>query len=234
MPKFDLDQLRRTPAYPFVEAAHYLNMPPSTLRSWCLGQAYTSRDGDERFFQPLIKLDGENREGLSFLNLVEAHVLAAIRRTHEIPLPKTRRAVEFVRSKLKTMRPLLETEFQTNGVDLFVEELGRLLNVTRDGQSEISEFLRAHLQRIERDPKGIPIKLFPFTRTEPRNAPAPVEIDPTVAFGRPVVRGRAVPTAVLADRFKAGDSISALAEDFEIRPETVEDALRCELERAAA
>lgn len=230
----NLDKLRRTPAYPFVEAAHYLNMPPSTLRAWCLGQTYHDVRGNEKLFRPLIFLDGENREGLSFLNLVEAHVLAAIRRTHEISLPKTRCALEFVRTRLKTDRPLLETEFQTNGVDLFVKELGRILNVTRDGQSEISEFLQAHLKRIERDPKGVPIKLFPFTRTEPTDAPAPVEIDPTVAFGRPVVRGRAVPTAVLADRFKAGESIGTLADDLEIEPETVEDALRCELERAAA
>jgi uncharacterized protein (DUF433 family) len=39
---------------------------------------------------------------------------------------------------------------------------------------------------------------------------------------------------VLADRFKAGESIGALAIDLEIAPEVIEDALRCELERAAA
>src|SRR5208283_1492914 len=31
-----------TPAYPFAEAAHYLNLPLSTLRAWCLGQGYQS------------------------------------------------------------------------------------------------------------------------------------------------------------------------------------------------
>ncbi|MGH8249605.1 MAG: DUF433 domain-containing protein [Steroidobacteraceae bacterium] len=234
MGKFDLDQLRRTPAYPFVEAAHYLNMPASTLRAWCLGQDYLDRVGNSRRFQPLIRLDGEPREGLSFLNLVEGHVLAAIRRKYEISLPKARRAVQFVKNWLNVQRPLVDMSFQTNGVDLFVEEIGRLVNVTRDGQTEIGEFLRAHLHRIERDLAGVPIKLYPFTRTQAFNAPTPVEIDPTVAFGRPVVRGRAVPTAVLADRFKAGESINVLASDLEIPPETVEDALRCELERAAA
>lgn len=234
MTSFNVDKLRRTPAYPFVEAAHYLNMPTSTLRSWCLGQDYIDRYGHAKRFQPLIRLDGERREGLSFYNLVEAHVLAAIRRKFEIPLPKTRRAVELVKNKLKADRPLLDISFQTNGVDLFVEELGRIVNVTRDGQTEIGEFIRAHLERIARDPKGMPIKLYPFTRGRKIDAPAPVEIDPTVAFGRPVVRGRAVPTAVLADRFKAGESIGALASDLELAPDVVEDALRCELERDAA
>lgn len=234
MGKIDLDQLRRTPAYPFVEAAHYLNMPMSTLRAWCIGQNYVNRSGQTKRFLALIRLDGEAREGLSFLNLVEAHVLAAIRRKHEIPLPKARHAIQFVKSRLTVRRPLVDISFQTNGVDLFVDEIGRIVNVTRDGQTEMGEFLRAHLQRIERDLAGVPIKLFPFTRTQAIDSPAPVEIDPTVAFGRPVVRGRAVPTAVLADRFKAGESIGELASDLEIAPDVVEDALRCELERAAA
>ena len=30
--RLDIDALRRTPAYPFVEAAHYLDLPKSTLR----------------------------------------------------------------------------------------------------------------------------------------------------------------------------------------------------------
>lgn len=76
MAKLDLDKLRRTPAYPFVEGAHYLYLPVSTLRAWCLGQGYAYK-GKRRRFKQIIKLDGKRGEGLSFLNLVEAHVLAA-------------------------------------------------------------------------------------------------------------------------------------------------------------
>ncbi len=61
MARVDLDALRRTPAYAFPEAAHYLRLPKSTLRSWFLGQSG---------FRPLIRLDGRRGEGLSFLNLV--------------------------------------------------------------------------------------------------------------------------------------------------------------------
>ena len=234
MVKRDLDQLRRTPAYPFIEAAHYLNLPVSTLRAWCLGQDYGPTRKTKRFI-PLIKLDGERREGLSFLNLVEAHVLAAIRRKYEIPLPKVRDALAYVSEKLNVARPLSDITFQSDGVGLFVDELGRLINVVKAGQIEIEHLLRAHLHRIERDMQSIPIKLFPFTRTGALlDAPTPIEIDPTIAFGRPVVRGRAVPTAVLADRFKAGDSIRVLSQDLDISGDVVEDAIRCELERDAA
>jgi len=227
-----VDQLRRTPAYPFVEAAHYLNMPVSTLRAWCIGQDY-KLNGRTKRFEPLIQLDGKRSEGLSFLNLVEAHVLAAIRRKHDIPLPKVREALAFMQERLDAPRPLVERSFQTDGVSLFVEELSNLVNVTRDGQMEMKELLLAHLHRIERDPAGLPVRLFPFIRTGTKEREAPVQIDPTIAFGRPALRGRAIPTAVLADRFKAGEPITELAQDFEVTVEVIEDAIRCELDRAA-
>lgn len=234
MAKLDLDRLRTTPAYPFSEAAHYLNLPNSTLRSWCLGQGYAYK-GKPRRFKRLIDLDGKPGEGLSFLNLVEAHVLAAIRRTHGVPLPKVRSALTFVGNQLRIDRPLAHAQFQTNGVDLFVEELDRLLNVSEQGQFEMASMLRAHLKRVERDKLGVPIKLFPFTRrSADANAHAPIEIDPRIAFGRPVLKGRAVPTAVLADRFKAGDSLHEIARDHGVSAEEIEEAIRCEFDRRAA
>jgi uncharacterized protein (DUF433 family) len=49
-----------------------------------------------------------------------------------------------------------------------------------------------------------------------------------------VLAGRSVPTAVLADRFKAGDTLNRLAEDYDTSPQQIEEALCCELERKAA
>jgi uncharacterized protein (DUF433 family) len=228
------ERVLATPAYPFVEAAHYLHLPLSTLRAWCLGQPL-SAEGVSRRFQPLIRLDGGQGRALSFLNLVEAHVLAAIRRQHHVSLPAVRRALDFVGRRLRSARPLAELQFQTDGVDLFVDRVGTLINVSREGQTEMAEVIRAHLQRIERDAKGIPVRLFLFTRSDERGEqPASVVVDPRIAFGRPVLAGRGVPTAVLADRFKAGDSFQQLAEDYETSPQAIEEALRCELDRKAA
>jgi len=232
MAKRALDEIRRTPAYSFGEAAHYLSMPTATLRAWCVGQ----KQGDKREFVRLIELDGQPKEGLSFLNLVEAHVLASIRRIHNVPLPKVRDALDYVKQDLMIERPLLSPKFQTDGVDLFVEEISKLLNVTTHVYS-FGEIMRAYLKRIHRDVKGIPVKLYPFLRktdTEKPNPPTPIEIDPRVAFGRPVLKGRAVPTGVLADRFKAGDTVEELAADFNVTAAVIEEAIRCELDRREA
>ena len=126
-----------------------------------------------------------------------------------------------------------DTSSPTNRVNLFVEELSSLINVTHAGQIEMTELLLAHLHRIERDHAGLPIRLFPFTRSGTQEREAPVQIDPTIAFGRPSLRGRAVPTAVLADRFKAGEPMTELARDFDVSVDVIEDAIRCELDRAA-
>jgi uncharacterized protein (DUF433 family) len=211
-----------------------LNIPLSTLRAWCHGQGYRS-DGKTRRFQPLIRLDGKDRRALSFLNLVEAHVLAAIRRQHHVPLPKVRAALSYVGKKLDIERPLAESEFQTDGVDLFLEKLGSLINVTQTDQTEMREVIHDHLKRIDRDASGIPIRLHLFTRRDDvRDQPSPAAVDPRIAFGRPVLAGRSVPTAVLADRFKAGDTLNRLAEDYDTSPQQIEEALCCELERKAA
>lgn len=234
MGRMDIDVLRRTPAYSYVEAAHYLNLPPSTLSSWFRGQTYT-HDDEIRRFRPVVPLDGKPGEGLSFLNLVEAHVLAAIRREHSVPLQKVRRALEYVKKKLGIERPLADARFETDGVDLFVRELEKLVNVSQEGQLEIEPVIRRFLKRIERDPSGAPIKLYPFTRkSHSTDEAAPVEIDPRVAFGRPVLVGRGVPTAILADRFKAGDSLADLAEDYDTSTQNIEEAIRCELTRREA
>jgi hypothetical protein len=115
----DLNALLRTPAYSLSEAAHYRRLPVRALRSWRFGQTYQFR-GWQRRFQPRIWLDGQRLEGLFFLNLVEAHVLAAMRCRWEIPVPKVHAARDFVGKRLKVDRPLTTATFETNDIELFV------------------------------------------------------------------------------------------------------------------
>src|SRR5438105_14458176 len=84
--------LREMAAYGIAEAAGYLRLPVSTLRSWLLGQRY-HYDQTPKFFKPVIHIADRKGRHLSFINLVEAFVLAGIRREHEIPLPTVRKAV---------------------------------------------------------------------------------------------------------------------------------------------
>lgn len=120
-------------------------------------------------------------------------------------------------------------------MDLLVDVLDRIPNVSKGEQVEIAELIRSHLQRIDRDACGVPIGLYPFTRKlTNKEAVKFVIINPYIAFGRPVVVGTAVPTSVLADRFKAGDTLIDLANDYGAQLEAVEEAIRCEFDRCLA
>jgi uncharacterized protein (DUF433 family) len=225
---------REIPAYVVSEAAHYLDVPVSTLRAWFKGQEYTHK-GQRRQFRPVIRPADPRHFILSFSNLVEAYVLAAIRRKHHIGLPTIRRGLKFLTEKFESKRPLLEQQFATKGVELFVEKLGQVINISRDGQVEMADLILAYLERVERDPAGVPIKLYPFMRSQPlREQPRTIVIDPQVSFGRPVIAGTGIPTAVLAEQFDAGDDVRDLAKEYGASEEAISDAIRCEFRLKAA
>ena len=173
---------------------------------------------------------------LSFLNLVEAHVLDALRRRHEVRLPKVRAALDYLERSGVCPRghPLADPSLQTDGLDLFIDRYGELINVSKAGQTAMRTMLEAHLRRIDRNPSGAPVRLYPFTRKHDTEEPRVVMMDPRVQYGRPVLVGSGIPTAVIAERYKAGESIQDLAADYRREPEEIEEAIRCELRLAEA
>ena len=234
MTAFNIKNPRDVAAYTVGEAAHYLGVPVSTMRSWFAGQSY-SHQGKTRRFQPVIKPADPKTLGLSFSNLVEAYVLAAIRRKHRIGLPSIRKGLAYLTGKFGSPRPLLNAQFATKGAELLVEHLGEIINLSRNGQVEMAAMILAYLERVERDAKGVPIKLYPFMRSQPlHEQPRTVVIDPRVSFGRPVLAGTGIPTAVLAEQFKAGDQPKDLARQYGADEQAVWDAIRCELDLQAA
>lgn len=223
---------REVPAYHLVEAAHYLNIPVATLSSWIVGRPYPVADG-KKFFHPVIEIADKKRKLLSFINLVEAHVLDAIRRReHRIQLPKIRQAIVYLRREFHTKHPLADHQLETDGLDLFVQKYGQLITISQEGQLAMREMLQAFLRRIERDSHGAPIKLYLFARRGDKDEPLNVVVDPTISFGRPTLAGTNIPTSVLAERFKAGDSPEELAEDYGRPRQEIEEAIRYELKAA--
>ena len=221
---------REIPTYGILEAAHLLKIPPNTLRSWIRGRLYHTHQG-RRKFEPLIMLPDENLPLLSFVNLVEAHVLDAIRYKYEIPLINVRQAISHLREYSHSQHPLADYWFQVDGLDLFVEEAGQIVNVTRKGQLALREIITAYLKRVERDPRGAAVALYPYLKRHPEKMEEAklVLIDPRVSFGKPVLVGVGVPTAVVADRRSAGESIAELAKDYGCEASEIEKAIEYEL-----
>lgn len=225
--------VRELPAYGVAEAAHYLLVPRATLRSWLAGMSFGT-GAVRKSFKPLIRPAATSPLALSFVNLIEAHVLAAIRRKHGVDMPAVRRAIDFLKNQFGSKHPLADHKFETNGVDLFVERFGDFISVSEGGQLAVRDLLKARLRRIERDEKGFPLRLYPFTRIDELDPPKNIVIDPFVSFGRAVIAGTGITTDVVAERFKAGESAGELAKDYGCEREKIEEAIRSELNLAAA
>ncbi|MHC5779320.1 DUF433 domain-containing protein [Nostoc sp.] len=223
---------RDIPTYSIGDAARYLRIPAGTIRSWTVGRNYPITNGSN-FFKPLIPIRDLKPKLLSFTNLVEVHVLRAIRKHHQIDLGKVRDALNFISEHFQASHPLARERFLTDGVDLFIERYGSLVNASKSVQMELKDALNAHLERIEPDDTGLAIKLYPFTRSHEEDNPRIVVIDPRIAFGRLVIAGTGIATSVLAERYQAGDSIDDLAYDYECDRLKIEEAIRCELPAVA-
>jgi len=223
--------VRIIPRYTLAEASRYLWINPVTLRSWARGRFYET-SGQRRHAKPL--LGPSDRSALSFLNLTEGHVLAALRQTHCVRMSKIRAAVAWLKQQFKTDYPLLHPELATDGLDVFVRELGRLISASEHGQEVMREVIERYLSRIERDKNGVPIEFYPFTRgPDALETPKLIVINPEIAFGRPVISGTRVFASTIIERFKAGDNPNSLAEDYGIQLDAVHEAIRSQYEAAA-
>jgi uncharacterized protein (DUF433 family) len=234
-------QVLEIPLYSIFEAARYLQIPENTLRSWVAGRAYPVRSGGSRRSEPVMELADAETSRLSFNNLTEAHVLDALRRQYGVELPQIRRALNYLQEQFRSRHPLVHHQMLTDGKHLFVEAAGLkdVINASKHGQLAMRDLIGLHLQRVEWDKDGFVSRLYPFTRSrrtssEEASQPRVVTMDPRVEFGRPVLKLSAVPTAVIADRYKAGESIADLAEDYGEEPLNIEEAVRCELQPAKA
>lgn len=223
-----LSDPRERAAYTVSEVAHYLRLPPATVRYWSVG-----RDD----YAPLIDVPQRDPTLLSFLNLTELRVLAAIRRKHELKMRSIRSAIQYLARHAKgatdKRHPLISRELETDGLDLFIQRYGKLINISKSGQTAMRQIIAGALRRIDGDTSGVPIKLYPFTRNAVDETPTMVVIDPMISAGRPVIAGTGLVTQLIAERYKAGESINDLANDYERGTEEIEEAIRCELQAAA-
>jgi len=212
------NKLYEAPAYGLPEVALYLKVPSTTLRYWLTG--FSKRP-------PIIEPAEMNPIRLSFLNLLECHALAGMRKIYNLKLPKVRSALRKLSEQFPQPHPLISEVFLTDRKDLFMERMGQIVNVSRQQDQLSLDFYLMHLERVETDSKGL-FKFFPFVREPRPSEPKIIEIDPMISFGKPVIAGTGISTAIIASRFGARDSVSSLAEEYGCTTQQIEEAIRWE------
>lgn len=208
----------RLPAYKVGEAAFYTHISPSTVAAWT--KTYDDRTRD-------VVSPRSARKGLSYLQLIEVAIVAAMR-NEGVKLAEIRRARSYFASALGLDFPFAEAKFKTDGVDILLDMEGRDGKIVRDkllaanhgGQMIWSDMLRKRLSEFNYDRKG-GVGSWKVNGIE-----SEIVIDPKISFGAPSILG--VPTWVIKDRWRVGEGLGDIADDFSISQDQVAEALKFE------
>lgn len=216
--------IRNQPAYTLAEAARYLRLPPGTLRWWVVGGPYSTSSG-QRTSSPLLHPAHRYPITMSFWNLVEGHVLKALRTEHGVSVPHVRKALHYAEKELGIERLLLSQDLLTEAGRLFLDRYGELIDLSHSGQIAMRRLLEAHLRRVDWDRSCLPVRLYPFVSRDEVSENRPIKIDPQIAFGRPVVQRVGVSTRAIAERLDAGETVDEVAADYDLMPIEIEQAV---------
>lgn len=211
--------VRELPAYEVGEVAQYLGLSYVALYSWLRPITFSAIDGWQE--KPIITRPRGSKK-LSFFNLVEAHVVKALRGAHDVPLAEIRSAIDYAERELDIRRILVHQDLRTAGGGLFLDRVSDLVNIGRGGQLALRKVLDKFLERIEFADDRFPKELFPFV---PSSDERIVAISPFFEFGKPFVSDRHIRTAVIADRFDLGESTKEIAMDYGLTEKQVEAAI---------
>src|SRR3954454_7751745 len=93
------DERQELPLYGLSDAALYLRVPLKTLEYWAFGRTPIS---------PLIRAASKKPRALSFMNLLECHMLVSMKSLYNLRLPKIRRALAHLHKTTGYKHPLIE------------------------------------------------------------------------------------------------------------------------------
>ncbi len=193
------------------EAARLLRVPGSTLRLW---------------------FDVEGGRSLNFLELLEGYTIQVLRTKHQLSMRRIRKAIGYLKRDTGEAYPLAMQGlgFEADRSDLYFTRFGKLISASEQGQLAIRQVLENFLQRVDHDASGLALRFYPLTRDFRSDSPKAIVIDPALCFGRPCIAGRGIATSMVASRYKAGESFTGLAEDYECEVSVIEEAIRAELD----
>ncbi len=168
---------------------------------------------------------------LSFINLVEIHMLTGISLVHKV---KTQTIYAALHDKRNAhgLHPLASRALLTEDIDLFARNLGEVGNHFKPAEQGLVDVISAYRKRIEWE-DNLPAVLFPFPTANALEGRKSVMIDPRISFGRLVISGTGIVTEIVVERFRAGESIDDLAKDYRRDRLEIEDVLRFEPALAA-
>jgi len=217
--------IRTGKTYTVTQAARRAGTTPQNVRRWLLGY-----EAPGHRMKPVFgrRPRDEGAPALSFLELAELIVVARFRQRsgRRISLDRLRAAHAFARERLQIPYPFASGRLKAEGGHIMHEfeeghpgqgkiaiDVGGLYALPIDFSDTLDLF-----DFDEMD--GLAVRFYPHGRE------TPVIVDPDHASGSPSIVGSNVRVEIIIGRWKAGESIAELEDDFEIPASTIEAVLR--------
>lgn len=230
------------PLYSLAGAARYLALRPTTFATWAKGYSRTGPDGRQVHKSPVVTaLPAPFRGGptVPFIGLAEGLVLAAFRQAH-VPLQQIRPALDFLRDQVGMEHALASRRLYLAGAELLWDYSQhddadpraargvRELVAVRSGQRVFTEVVDRYLRLITyADDDLVEHIQLPGYDT------AVVAADPRMNFGQPYFVHSGAPLENVLSRYRAGEPLKDLADDYGIPIDEIADAVDVAARRAA-
>ena len=206
--------------YNMGQVDRLLGLSHGTAGRWIDG--YTRRD---RRYEPLVRLETTGSETVTWGEFVEARLISEYRRQGV--------SVFRMRPAIMALRDAFGTEYPLAAAQPFVSAEGRelVLQIQQDTNLQLSLRFVVHngqmvlpsleVRRFQQvaDYDDDMVRRFRIAEN--------VVIDPEYASGEPTIAGRRLRVATVAEAIAAGEQREAVAEMWDIRPQAVDDAVRC-------
>jgi uncharacterized protein (DUF433 family) len=223
-----------TPLYTVAEAARFLGVPPTSFGNWSRGYRVTFRSRRPVVGRPIVTSFEADRHfpSIPFIGLAEGFVVLALRRAG-VSLQHIRKAVAVLERDIGLQHALASQRLFTDGAGVLYdyaigERDDELLTHVVTQQRVLADVVREYLRLVSYGSDGWPEALISPTTARPV-----VVVDPERSFGQPIFIRGGVRVEDVLDRWRAGESLVEVAEDFGTPPEDVEDILRAALPAAA-
>jgi len=193
--------------YTPARAARLARTTTQQVMRWTRGSGRS-----EPLWRAHYRLLDDDATEISFLDLVEVRVVAAMRRAG-VSLQSIRYAISFAQDRLGIERPLASHSFKVEGTALLMEAAerdGALLHLSKGyaGQSVFREIIEQSLNDLEYD-NDLPARWRPKGFRE-------VIIDPARRFGAPILDKFGLSTSVIFKEYREFSDLGYLASIYEV------------------
>lgn len=211
------------PIYPLAQVARVVGCNAGTLQTWMRGRNYTS-GGQKRRSKPLFGNASIPRSALTFLDLIEAHMLNLVRKGYGIPMKNFRSAMEYLHGIGGNIHFLAHKDFVHDKRHLYLKADKHLISLSERGQHVNTIVISEGLQQLMYGEDGYADRFFPLIGGKRQQN---VMLTPSTGYGQPALARIGVNVSAISSRFDAGEHISDIALDYGATNEEIEEAIRC-------